>query len=99
MKLITDEGILVLYGYQPIVKLVWDPQQQAYFGSNRDRNPDSGWGEWRNTRVGEDDGSCKRIQLNEMTPQLIKILIEDICDYFDNKQVVEKLIEFGIVKL
>lgn len=99
MKLITDEGILVLPGNQPVVKLVWDVTQQAYFGSNRDRYPDSGWGKWRNTRVGEEDGRCKRIQLNEMTPQLIKILIEDICDYFDNKQVVEKLIEFGIVKI
>lgn len=96
MKLITDEGILVLPGNQPIVKLVWDEQQQSYFGSNRDRDPDSGWGQWRNTRVGEEDGRCKRIQL---TPQLTKILIEDICGYFDNKQVVEKLIEFGIVKL
>ncbi len=96
MNPITDEGILVIHGNQPIIEIKYDEQQQAFFALNRDRNPDRGRGEWNRSRISNNGYLIERKQL---TPELTKILIEDICSYFHNNQVVDKLIEFGIVKL
>jgi len=36
---------------QPIISEEWNEQQKCYFGLNRDRYPDNGWGEFRKTRM------------------------------------------------
>lgn len=57
--------IKVFYRIEPCLK------EDNGFGLHRDRTPDAGWGELRNTIISE----AKEV---EMTPELKKILIEDV---------------------
>ncbi len=85
--------IVVFNGNQPCLEKEYDTTQRAWFGINRDRCPDSGWSEFHNTRM-----RCGYDKEVELTPELKKILIEDICEYYDGKRAYEKLIEFDLIK-
>jgi len=82
--------IKVFYGIEPILETKIENGRE--FGLHRDRQPDSGWGEMRWTFIDE------RVKEVELTPELRKILIEDICYYHKNKDVFNKLKEFDLIK-
>lgn len=92
IDLINEDGIIVFYGDQPVLEAKFEEAQQAYFGVNRDRDPDNGWSEFRNSRM--DQEYCTRVPL---TPELKKILIEDICEYYKGRKAYIKLMEFGLI--
>jgi len=85
--------IKVFHNNQPCLAITHDTTQNADFGINRDRCPDSGWGEFRNTRIG-----CGYDKDVELTPELKKILIEDICEYFNGENAYKKLVELDLIK-
>lgn len=92
--LFENNKILVFHTDQPVLSVIYDSSQKAWFGINRDRQPDSGWNEFRNSRI-EEENFCK---WTELTPELKKILIEDICEYFTGKLAYLKLKEFNLLK-
>jgi len=83
--------IKVFYHNQPCLEI--NQEHGGMFGVNRDRCPDTGWGEFRSTRIGA--GYDKDV---ELTPELKKILIEDICQYYKGEQAYKKLVEFDLIK-
>lgn len=64
------------------------------FGLNRDRTPDSGWGELRSTNM--ELGSISEVELTE---ELLYILIEDLAYAYgqDSYKFRIKLMEFKII--
>jgi len=82
--------IKVFYGIEPIIETKIENGRE--FGLHRDRQPDSGWGEMRWTFMDE------RVKEVELTSELCKILIEDICYYHKNKDVFNKLKEYDLIK-
>lgn len=92
--LYKDNQILVFFNNQPVIEVEYNKVQEAWFGINRDRDPDSGWGEFRRSRI-EKDNRCEWVDL---TPELKRILVEDICEYCTNKKVYLKLKEFDLLK-
>lgn len=80
------DKILVFCGNQPCLNISGD------FGLNRDRDPDNGWGQLRNTII----TSAKEVKL---TPELKKIVLADLAyAYGSNSKVfIEKLTEFNII--
>lgn len=67
------------------------PNKGRNYGLHRDRFPDAGWGELRNT----DLSYSKEL---ELTGELRKILIEDIAFAYgnDTKKFSKKMNEFGL---
>ena len=61
------------------------------FGLHRDRNPDSGWNEWRKTTI-------DLMEEVVLTPELAQILIEDIAHYYgqDSKLFTEVMNKFKL---
>ena len=84
--------IKTFYGIEPVLEINYNEQQKAYFGVHRDRNPDAGWGEFLSGRM---DGD--RVKEVELTEELKKILIEDICACYGGK-AYDKLKEFDLIK-
>lgn len=78
--------IKVFYGNQPCL------EEKNGMGLNRDRNPDSGWGEMRNTRI----ESAKEIEMNK---DIRKILLEDIAFHYgkNSAEFSRKLEEFNLI--
>jgi hypothetical protein len=78
---------------QPVLNIVTDDINNKEYGVNRDRNPDSGWGEVRKTIM----TSAKEVELTE---ELRMILIEDLAFVYgsDSKKFTEKLKEFGLLE-
>lgn len=85
--------IKVFHNCQPCIAITHDPIKNVDYGINRDRNPDSGWGEFRSTLIGA--GYDKD---TELTPELKKILIEDIMEYYNGEKALQKLIELDLIK-
>jgi len=85
--------IVVFYNIEPCLEVHFEERQNCNFGVHRDRHPDSGWGEFRSTRM--DKEYCKEV---ELTPKLKKILIEDICTYYNGEQAYKKLVELDLIK-
>ena len=83
--------IKVIYGIEPILEITKETSG-IEFGLHRDRQPDAGWGELRKTKM---DG---RITEVDLTPELRRILIEDICYSFKEKDAYNKLKEFNLLK-
>ena len=82
--------IKVFYGIEPIIEIKVDDGKE--FGLHRDRKPDAGWGELRWSLMDE------RVKEVELTPELIKILVEDICVSLPDHRIYEKLKEFNLLK-
>ena len=76
--------ILVFYDNQPCL--------DKSTGLNRDRNPDNGWTELRNTVL-------TQAKETELTPELKQVLLEDIAYVYGNnsKQFTAKLKEFNLI--
>lgn len=85
--------VKVIYGNEPILEVKKDMSagEMVDFGLHRDRQPDSGWSELRWTRINE------LVKEVELTPELCKILIEDICYCYDNKHIFNKLKEYELI--
>jgi len=90
-KLFNMKTIDTFFGTEPILEIRYDEQQKEHFGIHRDRNPDAGWGEFRSGRMDE------RVKKVELTEELKKILIEDICACYGGKSY-DKLKEFDLLK-
>ena len=84
--------ITVFYTNQPCLEKTYNEVQKAWFGVHRDRYPDNGWGEFHSTRMG-----CGYDKEVELTPELKKILTEDICKFYGEK-AYDKLLEFDLIK-
>lgn len=84
--------IKVIYG-EPILDITKEMSagKMVDFGLHRDRQPDAGWGELRRTRLDE------RVKEVELTDELRKTLIEDICYSFNDKEAYIKLKEFELI--
>jgi hypothetical protein len=82
--------IRVFYGIEPIIETKVENGRE--FGLHRDRQPDAGWGEMRWTFIDE------RVKEVELTPELRKILVEDICVSMPDHKVYGKLKEFDLIK-
>jgi hypothetical protein len=85
--------VIVFEKNQPCIDIVFDNVQNYKFGLSRDRHPDFGRSEFSYTRM-----DPKYYQEVELSDYLKKILIEDICKYYDDKQAYEKLVEFNLIK-
>ena len=83
------KAIKVFYGIEPILETKVEGGRE--FGLHRDRQPDAGWGEMRWTFMDE------RVKKVGITPELCKTLIEDICYYYDNKEIFNKLKEYELI--
>jgi hypothetical protein len=83
--------IKVIYKNQPILDI-----DEDNFGLNRDRNPDSGWGELRRSSLTHN--KTIEVDLNE-NRKLAIILIEDLAYAYgsDTKKFNKKLKEFGFI--
>jgi hypothetical protein len=92
-KLFTMKTIKTFYGREPILMTRYNEQQKATFGLHRDRYPDSGWDEFRWTRM-EDE----KVKETELTDSIKQILIEDICECYKGKEAYDKLKEFDLIK-
>lgn len=82
--------LFVFYGRQPCLEI--KEEKYGRFGVNRDRQPDSGWGEMHSTTM----EYAKEI---EMTDELKITLLEDLAYAYgsNSKKFREKLIEFKFV--
>ena len=89
--------MLVFYGNQPVLEIKTETQSGANFGNkyglNRDRLPDSGWGELQWTILTEAE------ELEE-TPKLRQLLLEELAYAYGNNtnKFREKLIEFKFIQ-
>lgn len=97
MKTYEDGKIYVFPNNQPCLQIstsntVVGPNVGKRYGLNRDRIPDSGWSENRNTIMTK----AKQV---ELTPELKQILIEDLAyTYGHNTKVfADKLKEFNLI--
>lgn len=77
--------IKVFYRTEPCLKI------KGGVGLHRDRTPDSGWNEWRQTTI-------DLMEEVDLTPELAQILIEDIAHYYghDSKRFTEVMNEFKL---
>lgn len=68
------------------------PNYNKEYGLNRDRNPDTDWGELRSTSM----DSAKKVELTE---NFKKILLEDLAYAFgsDTNKFSQKLKEFNLI--
>lgn len=88
--------IFVFYNNQPCLDInqceTEGVNYMASYGLNRDRNPDTDWGELRRTRLTE----AKEVELDE---RLRLILLEDLAFAFgnDSKKFRNKLYEFKLI--
>lgn len=80
------DKILVFYGNQPCLHIADN------MGLHRDRNPDNGWEEMRNTTL----NNVKEV---ELTPELKQILLEDIAFMWGrtSSRFTNKLKEFNLL--
>ena len=83
--------IKVFYGNEPIIEVKTEVNGKLY-GLHRDRKPDAGWGELRWSLMDE------RVKEVDLTPELIKILVEDICASLPDYRIYDKLKEFNLLK-
>jgi hypothetical protein len=83
--------IKIFNGNEPCIDETYVESQKCYFGLHRDRYPDRDWSEFRSTRMSE----AKEV---ELTDKLKKILIQDICEYYNGEKAYKKLIEFDLIK-
>ena len=83
--------VKVFYANEPVLEVKTETNGKLY-GLHRDRNPDAGWGELRWSLMDE------RVKEVELTPELRKILVEDICTSFPDHRVYDKLKEFDLLK-
>ena len=85
--------ILTFHGNQPCIEVQdgISGGENTKFGLNRDRCPDTDWSEFRRTRL----DTAKEVDLTE---ELKKILIEDICEYYKGDKAYSKLLEFDLIK-
>lgn len=81
--------IKVFYNIEPILDT--KNENGRLFGLHRDRQPDAGWGELRWTFIDE------RVKEVDLTSELRKILIEDICVSFPDHKIYNKLKEFDLI--
>ena len=87
--------IKTFYNIQPVIDISIEkascPNFGKEYGLNRDRNPDSGWSEWRSSLMDNSKDT-------EVTPELLQILVEDLANYYggNSREFSEKLKEFGI---
>ncbi len=88
--------IKVIYENEPILEIKENMSagKMVPFGLHRDRMPDAGWDEFRWSNM---EGSVK-IKEVELTEELKKILIEDICSYYRGTECYNKLKEFDLIK-
>ena len=88
--------IYLFYGTQPCLDITIckdeEPNYNVKYGVNRDRDPDSGWGQMRSTIL----SSAKEV---ELIPELKITLLQDLVFYYgsDSKKFTEKLKEFEII--
>jgi hypothetical protein len=87
--------IKVLYGIEPVLEAKYDEDMRGNYGLHRDRTPDTGWGEYRWTRLDEKTHGLSEVELNS---DLKKILIEDICERYKGDKAYMKLREFDLIK-
>ena len=83
--------IKVFYTNEPVLETKVESNGLTY-GLHRDRQPDTGWGELSWSVM---DGRVTEVDL---TDELHKILVEDICNYFPNHKIYYKLKELGLLK-
>lgn len=83
--------IKVFYTNEPILETKVETNGLTY-GLHRDRKPDAGWGELRWSLMDE------RVKEVELTDELKKILVEDICASLPDYRIYEKLKEFDLLK-
>ena len=82
--------IKVFYSNEPVLDVKTETNGKLY-GLHRDRQLDTGWG-LRWTLMDE------RVKEVELTSELSKILVEDICFLFPDYRVYDKLKEFDLLK-
>ena len=88
--------IFTFHRNQPILDIEVEQTKGVNYGSkyglNRDRNPDGGWDQLRNTRM-------DYAEEVELTPELKKTLLEDLAYAYghDSNKFSEKLIEFNLL--
>jgi len=83
--------IKVFYSNEPVLDVKTETNGKPY-GLHRDRNPDAGWGPLRWTLMDE------RVKDVDLTDELRKILVEDICTSFPDYKIYNKLKEFDLLK-
>ncbi len=83
--------VKVFYTNEPVLEVKTETNGKLY-GLHRDRHPDAGWGELRWTFMDE------RVKEVELTPELRKTLVEDICVSLPDHRIYDKLKEFDLLK-
>ena len=78
--------IKVFYVIEPCLETKYEKSQDAHYGLHRDRCPDSGWGEFRWTKMEK-----PYYEEVEMTDELKQTLIEDICECYKGEKAYLKL--------
>ena len=81
--------IFAVYGTQPILEVDNDGM-----GLNRDRQPDSGWGELRRTRMG-----VTQVKEIDLTQEMKQILLEDLAFAFGDRsdKFMERVLHFELL--
>lgn len=92
--------LMTFYGVEPVIET--KVENGKTYGLHRDRNPDSGWGEWRWSLIDKNEMVCHEAKLEEMPKKeagdLLRILIEDVANLYgkESRKFSEKLAEFDI---